>query len=174
MVSFIGGSGGGTSTSAAWSGWEDHSSTDFTEIAPWQPTPNVWTSFPHNNGSSITSQSPLDVADMFADSKVTGRNGDAILLTVEFLGKPTTASVTTLRSALFIGGSLGPLGDGRIYSRPISFPKGQGLIEAQTYTTGMFTLGTFEANGGAVQFNPTAAIDIWSVRVVPFRLHKAR
>ena len=170
-----GGSGGGSGVSPnAYTGWADYLDTQFSSASPWQPTPGVWTDFPHNSGATIKGQMPTDVTDLFAGSKITGRNGDGINVTIELLARPTTAQPTTLRSAVFIGGNLGPLADGRIYGRPASFPKGQGEVEPQTFTTGMFTLGTFEANGGTIQFNPTHAIDIWAVRVVPHRTHKAR
>lgn len=155
-------------------GWADYLSTQFTDVSPWQPTPNEWVDFPHNSGATIKTQLPLDVSDLFANSKILGRNGDGMFVTVEFLARPTTASQTFLRTAIFIGNNLGPLEDGRIYSRPMSFPKGINEIEAQTFTTGIFTLDTFEANGGSIQFNTTNPIDIWKVRVVPHRTHKAR
>ena len=157
-----------------YTGWADYLDTQYSSGSPWQPTPDEWTDFPHNSGTTIKTQMPADLTDLFVGGKILGRNGDGMFVTVELLCRPTTANVTTLNAAIYIGNNLGPLADGRIYARPNATPKGNGQIQPVTFTTGMFTLDTFEANGGALQFNPNNAIDIWAVRVVPHRTHKAR
>jgi len=157
-------------------GWANFGDTQYTSGSPWQPTADQWTNVPNNGLDVITSQTPLDVTAFYdtVTSKITGRNLDGLLITVEFIGTPTTATATFLDTAFFIGGGLGPLGDGRIYQRTLSFPKGQGVPRVHSFTVAGYTLGTWETNGAIFQMNPTAALDIYKVRYVLTRTHKAR
>jgi hypothetical protein len=160
----------------AYTGWGDYADTQYTEVSPWQPTTGIWEDVPNNALSAIEVQKPLDISTFYdpITSTILGRNGDGLSLTVEFIAKPTTSSTTFLDVAFFIGGSLGPLEDGRIYPRLMSFPKGQGEARPLSFNVDGFTSGTWEANGAKVQMKTNAAIDIYKIRYVLTREHKAR
>lgn len=162
----------------AWSlsGWGSYEDTQYSSGSPWQPTPGQWNSMPNNAGNSITSQVPLDVSSFYDEStgKITGRNGDGLAITAEFIAVPTSPTTTFLDFAFNIGGSLGPLGDGRIYQRTLSFPKGQGEARVHSFTVVGFTLDTWETNGALLQVYPTASVSIYKQRLVVSRTHRAR
>lgn len=61
----------------------------------------------------------------------------------------------------------------KLYNRPISM-EGSSSEETVTWTTGVYTLDTWEANGGGLMIESPVAIDIWDIRFVPHRLHKGR
>lgn len=157
-------------------GWADYSDTEYTEGSPWEPTVDQWNNVPIDALSKIESQLPPDVSEFYnaASGKILGRNGDGLLITAEFIAKPTTATTTYMDVAFFIGNSLGPLADGRIYQRTLSFPKGQNVARVHSLTVGGFTLDTWETNGAIFQMNPTAAVDVYKARLVLTRTHKAK
>lgn len=157
-------------------GWAEYTDTQYTSGSPWQPTPATWNDVPNNAGSKIETQMPLDITKMYdgATGKILGRNGDGLSITVEFIAKPTTATATFMDFAFFIGNNLGPLGDGRIYQRTLSFPKGQNVERVHSFNVDGYTLGTWEANGAKFQINPTNAVDIYKLRYVLTLNHKAR
>lgn len=159
-----------------YTGWGDYTDTQYTDLSPWNPTIGMWNDVPNNALSIIESQKPIDVTTFYdpATGKILGRDGDGVSITVEFIARPTTATATLVEVAFFIGGSLGPLGDGRIYQRTISFPKGQGVIKPESFNVDGYTLGTWQANGAKLQVNNSAAVDIFKIRYVVTRTHKAR
>lgn len=160
----------------SFSGWADYGDTQYTSGSPWLPTVATWNNVPNNAGASLEAELPIDVSEFYdsATGKITGRNGDGLSLTVECVVTPTTAAATYLDMAFFIGGGLGPLGDGRIYQRTLSFPKGQGVARVHSFNVDGYTLGTWQANGAIFQMNPTATIEVYAIRYVLTRTHKAR
>lgn len=169
--------GGGTQGSAilaeinGFTGWSNHNDNTYTEGSPFQPAADEWTAFDSADYTSLETQLPTDVTELFdkVNSLILGRNGDGINITIELTAKPTTANATYLDTAIDIGG-----GVGRIYPRTLTFPKGQNVARTVSYSFNAYTLDTWEANGGAIVFNPTAAIDIYGLRVILTRQHKAR
>lgn len=101
--------------------------------------------------------------------KITGRNGDGLNFLIDLKLKPTTGGATRVDIWIDIGGSVGEL-----YKRTTTLNKGNGVEHSITISAAGYTLGTWEANGGVVYINSTAAVDIYEIRFVMTRTHKAR
>jgi hypothetical protein len=147
----------------AWSGWGDYVDTQYTSGVPFQPAADQWTNLPNNALAGPRGYEP-SVGALFEGGKILGRTGDSLLITIEMTALPTTAAVTYLDMAINIGGTVG-----RIYPRTFTFPKGQSMPRAFSFTVGAYTLETWEANGGQIQLNPSAAINIYDHRVIIIR-----
>lgn len=153
-------------------GWAVYNDTQYTSGSPFALAgDSVQRTLPNNAASKIETQKPTDV-DTFYDAvgqKITGRNGDGILITVELTGRPTTATATFLEVTVDIGGAVGD-----IYPRTMTFPKGNGVPRTHSFTVAGYTLDTWEANGGTVEVASNANIDLYGVRYIITRTHKAR
>lgn len=156
---------------ASWSGWVDVIDLDHTEIAPFQPPEDVWSPIYFPNVTVVDQQKPVDVEAMFdiTNSKIIGRNGDGLGVTIELTAKPTTNTITYLDVAMDIGGAVG-----RIYLRELGFPRGVGVPRTTSFSFFAYTLDTWEANGANIVFRPNASVDIYDFRMVLTRTHKAR
>lgn len=137
-------------------------------VSPFSILADTDTVLPNNNGSTITSQVPSDVATFYDGSVITGRNGDGLLITVDMVAKPTEVATTSLEIWFDIGGAIGEL-----YRRIVTFPKGNGVGRPINFTTNVYTLGTWEANGATVYARANGACDIYDIRYVIARTHKA-
>lgn len=159
-----------------YTGWGDYVDTQYVDLSPWNPSVGTWNDVPNNAGVKNETQIPIDVSTFYdpVSGKILGRNGDGVSITIEFIARPTTLATTFVEVAFFIGGGLGTLGDGRIYQRTISFPRGRGVIKPESFNVDTYMLGTWQANGAILQVNPSAAVDIFKIRYVITRTHKAR
>jgi len=146
-----------------WNGWGDYADREYTEGSPFQPATTVWTDLPNNAVGGPRAYEP-DIGTLFSGNKILGRTGDSLVLTIEMTAKPTTAAVTYLDLAIDIGGAIG-----RIYPQNIAFPKGQNVARPFSFSFGVYTLDTWEANGGQIVVNPSAAMDIYGIRTVVIR-----
>ncbi len=149
-------------------GWGDYADTEYTSVSPFVPTVDTWVPLPNNALAGPRSQEP-DGIEFYTDGKITGRNGDAILITAELTATPTSSTETFLDIAINIGGAIG-----RIYPQTLSFPKGQGQARNLHFTVGAYTLDTWEANGGQVEVRTNAGVNIYNIRYVITRTHEAR
>ena len=104
-----------------------------------------------------------------ATQTITGRNGDGINITIEFKLRPTTSSNTRVTLAIDIGGAVG-----EIFPRDFVLAKGNGVEHFYLSSFNAYTLGTWEANGGSVRVSSTAPVQIYDIRYVITRTHKAR
>lgn len=101
---------------------------------------------------------------------ILGRNGDALLFTVDFTATPTGGGAATyVESWVDIGGAIGEL-----YRRIVTFPKGAGVERKVTFTTLAYTLDTWESNKGAIYIDADGTADIKDIRVVISPIHRAR
>lgn len=167
----LGGAGGGTRRANDDSGWADYSDTQYTDGAPFLLAANVDTVLPNNGGAGVRTQAPLGV-EMYKDGKITGRNGDGLAITLEMKGWPISGgggAASLLEIWIDIGGAVGEL-----YRRPISFPKGVGITRTITFTTIGYTLGTWEQNGGTIYVRSDGDVELFDIRYVLTRTHKAR
>lgn len=155
------------SLSGALRGMCTYADTEYTSGSPFTPAADQWTNLPNNAGTVLASDLP-DGVSLYDEAtlKTLFENGDDLCYTVELIGKPTTATATFLSVAMFIGNNRGPLADGRIYSRELSFPKGQNVVRIHTFSTDGWAGADWEANGGIIQVNPNAAIEIYSIRYI--------
>lgn len=151
------------------SGWGDYVDTQYTSAVPFVVAADTDTLLPNNKGSTIETQKPSDVDTFYDGSKITGRDGDAMTVTVDCKLRPTNLATTVAEFWVDIGGGIGEL-----YRRVITFPKGSGIERPVNFTVSVYTLATWEANGGTVYVRANGTMDIYNVRYVITRTHKAR
>lgn len=156
-----------------YTGWAAYNDTEYTELSPFSISAGEKKTLPNNASSSLETQLPTDVDTFYdaTDSVITGRNGDGLLWTVEFRVKPTSAAADIRVLVLVdIGGAVGEL-----YPREQSLTKGNGVEHYYVATSSGYTLDTWEANGGKVKIQAiNGPIDVYSIRYVITRTHKAR
>lgn len=117
-----------------------------------------------------TSTGSATVNGTIVTGGIEGRNGDAILFTVDFTATPTGGGAATyVESWVDIGGAVGEL-----YHRIVTFPKGAGAERKVTFTTLAYTLDTWESNGGTIYVDADGDVDIKDIRVVISPIHRAR
>jgi len=150
-------------------GWGDYVDTAYTSGSPFLVLANTDTALPNNKGTAIETQKPTDVTTFYDGSVITGRNGDAILATIDCTLLPTDVATTFVEVWFDIGGTIGPL-----YRRIISFPKGTGIERPLNYTVAAYTLGTWQTNGATVKIRANGSLSVYGIRYVITRTHKAR
>ena len=150
-------------------GWAQYDDTQYTSGSPFSILADTDTVLPNNKGGVIESQMPTDITTMYDGTVITGRNGDGILITVDCFVVPTNVGTTSIDLWFDIGGSVGEL-----YRRVITFPKGTGEVRPINFTVSGYTLGTWETNGAKVYVNANGPADIYGIRYVITRTHKAR
>lgn len=150
-------------------GWAQYSDTQYTVGAPFSVDANVDTLLPNNAGNVIDSQKPSDVTTFYDGSKVLGRNGDGILITVNAIFTPTSAGTSDAEIWFDIGGSIG-----QIYKRILTFPKGSGVERFINFSVSGYTLGTWEANGATAYVRANGTMTIHAIDYIITRTHKAR
>lgn len=159
-----------------YTGWADYGDTQYTTASPWSPSTGTWVDVPNNAGLVLDSQKPIDVDKFYdvATGTITGRLNDGVSITIDFVARPTTATETYVDVAFFIGNNLGPFGDGRIYQRLLTFPKGNGVDRPYSFNVDGYTLASWQASGAKLQINTNAAIEVFKIRCVVTRTHKGR
>lgn len=148
-------------TSANLSGWGNYVDTAYTSGSPFALSTDADTALPNNKGSVLESHLPADVTTFYNGTTITGREGDNIIITVDFDCVPTAVGSTLLEVWFDIGGAVGEL-----YRRPITFPKGQGEIRHVNFTTLGYTLDTWETNGATVYVRGNGTFDLYNIRYV--------
>ena len=149
-------------------GWGAYQDTEYTDVAPFAVTANTDTILPNNAGSTIDSQKPTDVTTFYDGSVITGRNGDGISITLECTVEPASGTNTYFEIWVDIGGGIG-----KLYPKTNPFVKGVTAYNINVSFTG-YTLNTWEANGGTVYVRSNTACDVYNIRYVLTRTHKAR
>jgi hypothetical protein len=150
-------------------GWAEYEDTQYTSGSPFSVSGNTDTILPNNAGGVIDSQKPSDITTFYNGSVITGRSGDGLAVTIDFNAVPTSGGTTFLEVWLNIGGGLPDL-----YKRIITFPKGTGIVRPINFTVSAYTLNTWEANGATVYVRSNGNIDVYDIRYVLTRLHKAK
>lgn len=151
------------------SGWAQYSDTVYTSGSPFSVVGGVDTVVPNNAGAVIDSQKPTDVVTFYDGAVITGRNGDDIIITIDMVAVPTSAGTTTIEFWFDIGGSIGEL-----YRQILTFPKGVGVMRPINFTVLGYTLDTWETNGATVYVRTNDACDLYNIRYVISRNHKAK
>lgn len=151
-------------------GWADYSDTQYTSAAPFQLSTTKVT-LPNNAGNTVDSQKPIDITTFYdpATQTITGRNGDGINITFEFKIRPTSNQATRVTVSIDIGGTVG-----EIYTRDFVTSKGVNQENFYISSFNAYTLNTWETNGGAVKVVASSNVDIYDIRYVITRTHKAR
>ncbi|MAM29838.1 MAG: hypothetical protein CMC13_12515 [Flavobacteriaceae bacterium] len=151
-------------------GWGDYVDGQYTSASPLIVNTTKIT-LPNNAATTRDSQKPTDIATFYdaTTQTITGRNGDAINISVEFKARPNSSSVTRLTVAIDIGGAVG-----EIYIRDFVLSKGNNVEHYYLSSFNAYTLDTWENNGGTVKVVSTASTDIYDIRYIISRVHKAR
>ena len=152
-------------------GWADYVDGTYTSASPLTLAASTKITLPNNASITRDSQMPLDVTAFYdpLTSTITGRAGDGINVLIEFKARPTTASTTRLTLSIDIGGAVG-----EIYPRDFVLAKGNGQEHFYLSSFNAYTLETWETNGGTVKITSTANAEIYDIRYVITRTHKAR
>ena len=154
-----------------YSGWADYTDGVYTSSSPLSLAPFNKITLPNNANTIRDSQKPIDVTQFYdsASSTITGRNGDGINVVIEFKVKPTVNQTTKVTVSIDIGGAVG-----EIYKRDFITSKGIGVEHFYLSSFNAYTLDTWEQNGGAVKIVSDYAAEIYDIRYVITRTHKAR
>ena len=153
-------------------GWAVYNDTTYTTGSPFLVTAGAPAqALPNNAGSKIETQLPSDVTSFYDGTVITGRNGDGVMIMMEFQCRPTTNnSDVRLKTSIDIGGTVG-----EIY--PFEFGLGKGLNVEHFFlkSTLAYTLDTWETNGGTVLIEAfNSNIEVYNIRYLISRTHKAR
>ena len=155
-------------------GWGNYADTQYTDVSPLAVTA-VDTDLPNNKLNSIETQVPSDVVTFYDGTTITGRNGDDIIISIEFTIVPTQAATTICEVWVDITGGTGtPTNLANLYRRPFSFPKGTGVARKISFSHSGYTLNTWEANGGVVKILTNGTADIYNINYILKRTHKAK
>lgn len=149
-------------------GWADYADTTYTSGSPLAVLADTDTVLPNDGLGGNQSQEPPGVT-MYDGSVITGRNGDGLLFTLEMKVVPTNGAATYIEVWIDIGGAVGEL-----YRRIATFPKGQDVERTITLTTAGYTLDTWEQNGATVYVRCNGTCNIYDIRYILTRTHKAR
>lgn len=150
-------------------GWASYSDGQYTSGSPFALLANTDTVLPNNAAVVVDHQKPDDVASFYSGGKITGRNGDSAVVTLDLVAVPNGVGSTLLEIWFNIGGSVGQL-----YRRSITFPKGNGVPLAVNFSVFVYTLDTWQANGATVYVRGNGDFSIYGIRYVIGRMHKAR
>lgn len=119
----------------------------------------------------LNSQLPCGIDSLYnvTDSTIIGLEGDAYDISLDWTITQNSPSATEFKYWINIGGAVGA-----IYPTTYQVDKGNGNSQAYNKTTTVYTLDTWEANGGKIQFVSDNDITVSDVRINIFRIHKAR
>lgn len=154
-----------------YTGWGVYNDTQFTSASPGiVPSTGIYY-LPNNALSKIESQKPIDVNTFYDETtqQITGRNGDGLNVVIEFRMRPRTNNDTRVTLGIDIGGSIG-----EIYTRDFVLTRGIGQEHYYLSSFNAYTLNTWEANGGRVLIRTTHEVEVYDIRYVLTRTHKAR
>lgn len=163
---------GSSSSSNDYTGWADYTDGTYTSASPLSLTAGNKITLPNDAATVRDAQIPIDITEFYdvANQVITGRNGDGININIMFKARPTTNSLTNrITVAIDIGGAVG-----EIYIRDFLLSKGQNVEHYYVSSFNAYTLNTWEANGGAVKISSTADAEVYDIRYVITRTHKAR
>jgi len=156
-------------------GLADYGDTQYTSVSPFQLTDGVIANLPNNALNTYDEQKPTDVTTFYDGSTITGRNGDGLLITFDFKATPRAAGTTEVEVYLDITGGTGtPANLAKLYPRLITFNKGVGVEKPINFTFSAYTRDTWELNGAVVKVVANGACDVYDIRYVITRTHKAR
>ncbi|MGJ8665715.1 MAG: hypothetical protein ACSHW7_05065 [Patiriisocius sp.] len=154
-----------------YTGWGVYNDTQLTSASPGiVPSTGIYY-LPNNAQSKIETQKPIDI-DTFYDEttqQITGRNGDGLNVVIEFKMRPRTNNDTRVTLGIDIGGTVG-----EIFTRDFVLTRGLGQEHYYLSSFNAYTLNTWEANGGRVLIRTTHSVEVYDIRYLLTRTHKAR
>ncbi|WP_452229983.1 hypothetical protein [Lacinutrix sp. MEBiC02404] len=158
-------------SSGDYTGWGDYVDGTYTSASPLTLTAYSKVTLPNDASTIRDSQKPMDVTAFYdpTTSTITGRNGDGLNVLIEFKVNPTANKTTKITVAIDIGGAVG-----EIYTRDFITSKGVGVEHYYLSSFNAYTLATWELNGGTVKIESDYAAEIYDIRYILTRTHKAR
>ncbi|WP_027137524.1 hypothetical protein [Gaetbulibacter saemankumensis] len=154
-----------------YTGWADYTDGVYTSSNPFTLTANNKVTLPNAANTVRDSQKPIDITEFYdaTNSVITGRNGDGINVVIEFKIRPTVNQTTKITVAIDIGGAVG-----EIYKRDFITSKGLNVEHYYVSSFDAYTLDTWETNGGMVKIVSDYSAEIYDIRYIITRTHKAR
>jgi len=154
-----------------YTGWADYVDGTYTSLSPLELTAYTKVTLPNDANTIRDSQKPIDIAEFYdpTTSKIIGRDGDGLNIMIEFKIRPTVNKDTKITVAIDIGSPVG-----EIYTRDFITSKGIGVEHYYLSSFNAYTLNTWAANGGIIKIESDYAADIYDIRYVFTRTHKAR
>lgn len=153
-------------------GWGLYTDTVYTEGSPLTVTAGTTVALPNNKGSVIETHLPDDVTTFYDGTRVRSQNiGDGLEVRVNFKAKTTSNT-----GAFAVAFDISALGDGSnvITERANSFVRGTNTEQAYSFTTGLFSLDTFIANGCLISFESiTGTSSVYDISYLIKRDHRA-
>lgn len=151
-------------------GWAQYTDTTYTSASRFTLATDTKVTLP-NSGSKLAPQIPVDITDFYdsGTQKIIGRNGDGYSVGIEFKIVPDSVAASLVTVAIDIGGAIG-----EIYPSTYILDKGVGVVHNAYFNLAVYTLGTWEANGGDVKIVCNGPAGVYDIRYVFHRLHKAR
>ena len=158
--------------SANYDGWASYTDTQYTSGAPFSVTGNnVYVNLPNNSGTVLDTQLPVDVSSFYNGTVITGREGDGISVSISFAVRPTTTQTTRVTVVPDIGGAVGEIED---YASDITLSRGSGIIQRFLLNFNAYTLDTWETNGATMKIKSDQNCEIFGIRYLITRTHRAR
>ena len=154
-----------------YTGWADYVDVTRTSAAPLNLIANVKITLPNDANTIRDSQKPIDITKFYdsTNSTITGRDGDGLNVLIEFKVRPTANQTTKITVAIDIGAPVG-----EIYTRDFITSKGVGVEHYYLSSFNAYTLDTWETNGGTIKIVSDYAADVYDIRYILTRTHKAR
>lgn len=154
-----------------YTGWADYIDGTYTSASPLTLTAYSKITLPNDANTVRDSQKPIDIAEFYnsTSSKIIGRDGDGLNIVIEFKVRPTANTNTKITVAIDIGSPVG-----EIYTRDFITSKGIGVEHYYLSSINAYTLNTWETNGGTVKIESDNPAEVYDIRFVFTRTHKAR
>lgn len=154
-----------------YTGWGDYIDGTYTSASPLTLSAFSKITLPNDASTIRDSQKPVDITEFYnsASSKIIGRDGDGLNIVIEFKVRPTANTNTKITVAIDIGSPVG-----EIYTRDFITSKGVGVEHYYLSSINAYTLNTWAANGGTVKIESDNPAEVYDIRFVFTRTHKAR
>ncbi|MEM5565090.1 hypothetical protein WNY78_08235 [Psychroserpens sp. AS72] len=154
-----------------YTGWADYIDGTYTSVSPLLLIANTKVILPNDANTIRDSQKPVDIASFYdpTTSKIIGRDGDGLNIMIEFKVRPTANTDTKITVTIDIGSPVG-----EIYTRDFITSKGVGVEHFYLSSFNAYTLNTWATNGGIVKIESDYPADVYDIRYVFTRTHKAR
>lgn len=158
-------------------GWADYQDTAYSEASPQSLTANTNNVLEINGAVAQNQEVPVGVSSLWdsVENKILPVNaGSSLLVTLEFeIARASGTGRWEFESFFDIGLVDGESNPVKLYPRSIAVDNGSDF-KTQTFSTGMYCLDTFVANGGKVIINPEINAQVYKARIVVNVLSRGR
>lgn len=131
-------------------GWGFYSDTQYTEASPLVVTAGSRVALPNNKGTVIESHLPTGITTLYDGTRITPQKvGDGYELRIGFKAKTSSNN-----GGFLVDLDISAAGDGSnvILERSSRFLRGTNTEQKFSFTSSLFSLNTFVANGGLLTF----------------------